>query len=126
MQALAQPVGIVRRGAVLVRLAAKSGCRRRPTPMVGLSPKARLKPPLGMPMLSMMVSISLGGITWRISRSISAKITSVCSMRVPEGARACRRIWPESTVGKKSRPMNTARHSDPATKRPKPASTGPR
>jgi hypothetical protein len=29
-----------------------------PGPMVGLSPNARLKPLLGMPMLSMMVSIS--------------------------------------------------------------------
>ena len=49
-----------------------------PTPMVAVSPNARLKPPLGRPMLSMMVSISRGGITCRISRSMSAKSTSVC------------------------------------------------
>ena len=85
VQALAQPVGVFRGGAVVVRLRARSGCRRRSVPMVGLSPNARLKPPLGMPMLSMMVSISRGGITWRISRSISAKISSVFSMRVPDG-----------------------------------------
>ena len=49
----------------------------------------------------------------RISSSISAKISSVFSMRVPEGARACSRICPESTVGKKSRPMKTDRPSEP-------------
>ena len=49
--------------------------------------------------------------------------TSVCSSRVPAAARACSHNWPESTVGKKSRPMNTISESDPITNSENPAST---
>ena len=63
-------------------------------------------------MLSIIVSISRGGITSRISRSIAANLTSVSSRRVPAGARACSRIWPESTLGKKSSPTSHTRPSE--------------
>ncbi len=37
---------------------------------------------------------------------MAANRISVSSMRVPAGARACSRIWPESTAGKKSWPTS--------------------
>ena len=52
----------------------------------------------------MMVASSGLGMTRRTSRSIWATIWVVSSTRVPAGGRACRVIWPESTVGKKSSP----------------------
>ena len=53
-----------------------------------------------------MVSSSAGGIMRRISASTASARRAVSSMRVPVGARMCRRICPASTVGKKSRPKN--------------------
>ena len=74
--------------------------------MDGQSPNARLKLLFGRPILSRIVSSSPGAITLRISFSMLAKIISVLSIRVPAGARACSRICPESTAGKKSLPTS--------------------
>ena len=45
-------------------------------------------------------------------------------IRVPLGARACKRSWPESTVGKKSRPTRPPINREPATKTTNTDSTG--
>jgi len=66
----------------------------------------RLIPEYGVPSTSSMVSISSGGITVRIVRSIAASRFSVSSMRVPGTPRTCSLMSPASTVGKKSRPMS--------------------
>ena len=51
-----------------------------------------------------MVSSWSAGTSSRIAASTSSARRAVSSMRVPVGARMCRRIWPASTLGKKSRP----------------------
>ena len=51
-----------------------------------MSPCAMAGQLFGIPMLSISMSISSGGMTARISRSIAAKRASVSSMRVPAGA----------------------------------------
>ena len=78
--------------------------------MVGMSPCAMAGQLFGMPILSIIISNSSAGMTARISCSMAANRASVSSMRVPAGARAWRRIWPESTFGKKSWPtrLNSA------------------
>jgi len=58
-------------------------------------------PLYGSPMLSTILSISTGGMIWRMACSTRSHRRAVSSMRVPVGARTCMRIWPESTVGKK-------------------------
>ncbi len=63
----------------------------------------------------------IAGITERISRSRAAKRISVSSMREPAGPRACRRIWPESTSGKKSSPTNATNPRDRTQKTEKDA-----
>ena len=87
--------------------------------IVELLPNARFTPPFGRPMLSRIKSIRSCGKIFRISASTEAKITSDCSMRVPGGGTTCRRIWPESTYGKKSRPISKVSTDEPATKSPK-------
>ena len=64
----------------------------------------RLMPLFGTPRLSRIVSSWSFGISWRIAASTSSARRAVSSIRVPVGARRCRRIWPASTLGKKSRP----------------------
>ncbi len=59
---------------------------------------------LATPMLSSTVPSSSGGMRRRISASTWSATIVVCSMRVPVGVRKCSRIWPASTLGKKSRP----------------------
>ena len=66
----------------------------------------RLMPLFGTPRLSRMVSSSSFGTSWRIAASTWSAMRAVSSMRVPVGARRCRRICPASTLGKKSRPRN--------------------
>src|SRR5882762_7166712 len=63
--------------------------------MVARSPNERLTLLVGNPMLSRIVFSSLSGTICRISRSTCANTRSVCSTRVPCGARTCMRIWPE-------------------------------
>ena len=78
-------------------------------PSVALSPNARLYCSEGTPMLSMIISMSSAGMILRISASTAEKIFSVSSRRVPLAATTCMRIWPASTVGKKSRPIHGQR-----------------
>ena len=60
----------------------------------------------------------------RVSTSSASR--AVSSMRVPVGARMCRRIWPASTLGKKSRPSTKNRPHD-STQNPRNAArTGAR
>ena len=77
-------------------------------------------PLTGMPTLSAMVAISRGGMIWRIAFWMAAKWLALSSTRVPIGARACIRIWPESTDGKKLRPRKGASRNDASTKAMKP------
>ena len=56
-------------------------------------------------MLSSSVSIWSCGMSDLIALSTSAKMRSVCSIRVPGAARTWRRICPASTDGKKSLPI---------------------
>ena len=44
------------------------------------------------------------GMSSRIAASTASARRAVSSIRVPVGARMCSRIWPASTLGKKSRP----------------------
>lgn len=46
----------------------------------------------------------VAGMMVRMAASTSSARRAVSSMRRPNGARMCRRIWPASTSGKKSRP----------------------
>ena len=68
------------------------------------------------PMLSRIMARSLSGTTSRMASSTCPKIRSVCSMRVPAGARTCSRIWPASTLGKKSSPIRGNSASEPSAK----------
>ena len=77
-------------------------------------------PLIGMPILSASVSISPGGMILRIAFWMSANWLAVSSTRVPIGARACIRIWPASTDGKKLRPRNGASRNEASTKAMKP------
>ena len=91
------------------------------------SPSARLMPLTGIPMLSIIVTISLFGITPSTSDSTRAKSFSVNSMRVPGSARTWKRICPASTEGKKSRPRWGKRLAREATtKTPNPTVTSAR
>ncbi len=66
----------------------------------------RLMPLFGTPRLSRIVSSWSFGTSWRIAASTSSARRAVSSIRVPVGARRWSRIWPASTLGKKSRPRN--------------------
>src|SRR4029453_18774965 len=57
------------------------------------------------PMLSRIMARSLSGTISRMASSTWPKMRSVCSMRVPAGARTCSLICPASTLGKKSWPI---------------------
>ena len=83
-------------------------------------------PLTGMPMLSAMVAISFGGMISRIAFWMRANSLAASSTRVPTGARACIRIWPESTAGKKFWPRNGTSENDASTKAMKPTMNGPR
>jgi hypothetical protein len=61
------------------------------------------------------------GIISRIATSIASAMRAVSSMRVPVAARKCRRIWPASTVGKKSRPSTGYRKHDTTVNPRKPS-----
>ncbi len=69
-------------------------------------------PELGTPRLSSTVSSWSAGTNWRIRASTSSAARAVSSMRVPVGMRMCRRTWPASTAGKKSRPSAKNRPHD--------------
>ena len=85
-QALAEQHFVVARWSRAFPCSAKSGFRRRRSRWWECRPARWLGQLFGMPMLSISVSISSGGITARISRSMAAKRASVSSMRVPAGA----------------------------------------
>jgi hypothetical protein len=68
-------------------------------------------PLTGRPMLSTSVAISRRN-DLRIAFSMSAKREALSSTRVPTWARACIRIWPASTDGKKLRPRNGTSRND--------------
>src|SRR5436309_15870177 len=65
-----------------------------------------LMPLKAMPTLSRIDCNSPAGITERTVRSTRSLNADVSSTRVPVGARMCKRICPESTVGKRSRPSH--------------------
>ena len=65
-------------------------------------------------MLSRITLICPLPTSWRMADSTCAKYCCVVSSRVPGGARTCRRIWPASTSGKKSRPSSGNSGSDSA------------
>lgn len=93
-------------------------------PTLSVWTKARLKN-VGMPMLSLMVSTSSGGMIWRIRFSTAPTMRSVSSSRVPTGARTWRRICPASTLGKKSVPTTSASPTALATtSAPQPSTNG--
>ena len=80
----------------------------------------------GSPMLSTSVAISWLGITRRIAASMRAKRTAVSSTLVPTGTRACIRIWPPSTEGKKLLPRKGSSAKDASTKVMKAVTNGQR
>ena len=73
-----------------------------------------------------ILRISPAGRVLRISWSTSARRTSVCSIRVPGGVRACSRNWPASTSGKKSWPTRRTSKKEPKETIRKRSSTGAR
>ena len=78
-----------------------------------MSPWAMLVQLFGMPMLSISVSISSAGITladFAFDRGEPQLRSLRCACR-PE-PRACSRIWPESTLGKKSSPTSQTKPSE--------------
>ena len=81
-------------------------------PMVPALLYERLMPELGTPRLSSTVSSWSAGTSSRIAASTWSAARAVSSMRVPVGMRMCRRSWPESTAGKKSRPRMGYRPQD--------------
>ena len=82
-------------------------------------------PLLGTPRLSRMVSSWSFGTSSRMAASTSSASRAVSSMRVPVGARMCRRIWPASTLGKKSRPSTGYSRQDSRQKPRKSAMNAP-
>ena len=78
-------------------------------------------PDTGMPMLSTIAAISRDGMISRIAFWRAANWLAASSTRVPTGARACIRIRPASTVGKKLRPSIGARANEASTNAMKPA-----
>ncbi len=92
--------------ALGLRSPSRSAIRISPSsvPMVPALLYDRLMPELGTPRLSRSVASSLRGMMVRMAASTSSARRAVSSMRRPDGARMCRRIWPASTSGKKSRP----------------------
>ena len=126
VEAFAKAVGVFGGGAVLPGL---REIRMSPslTPSVGLSPKARLKPPLGMPMLSMMFSISFGrydlaDFVFDLGEDLLRSFRGAC--RRARGRAGAWRRNPRSgrNRGRREEPDT----SEPATKRKKPPSTGSR
>ncbi len=76
---------------------------------------------IGRPMLSTIVVDFAGrDDAARIAFSISANWFAVSSTRVPTGTRACIRIWPPSTDGKKLRPRNGTSANEATTNARKP------
>ncbi len=95
-------------------------------PIVEESPKARLMPLTGRPMLLRIVATSCSGIVARTAASTLLNSFSVSSRRVPVGALTCIRIWPASTAGKKSSPNSPNRSDVPPTKNANATQTNPR
>ena len=83
-----------------------------PVPIGSDASYVRLIPLTGTPMLSSTPASWSAGITPRIFASTSSVSRAVSSIRVPVGARRCRRISPVSTDGKKSLPANANRPVD--------------
>ena len=72
-------------------------------PTLSVCTKARLYE-IGIPIIALTVCRSRDGMISRRRCSSRATVRSVSSRRVPTGARKCSRIWPASTLGKKSSP----------------------
>ena len=90
--------------------------------VLSLGTKARLSEN-GRPMVELMVRNSFAGITSRMLSSTWATIFSVCSSRMPRGARTCILRMPTSDVGKKSVPMIGVSAADAASRMAKQPST---
>ena len=69
---------------------------------------------------------TLSGATWSPNAVTYSGNNRTHMIRVPDGERAWRRIWPESIVGKKSLPMKRISPSEPNENSMNPASTGTR